>query len=401
MVNGAREMKNMMRSSRRSSPRVNPQSSPAQEYSHGGTKTGTGPHHLEALSNKGKRPASKSPSSGRLTPVFRPTSPDLRGFDTSEGPDSLQSLQIPAYGQGSFPVEYESYVPPQLPQPPYYPQSPNFRGLKIPSRPNSLRVPMRHKWLSKHSRNPLMLKKDSRDPAPPRRIRQWEKRYSSEKQGGSRSHHSTATVGGEGSSGLNRMPNVTEIQSQMRSTSIKDQNILATTDVRGSYDQISSARHAPLDPGSSSSVPALPRQLRSLGDEEWQSDKQQWTLNKEEMQRQYLDRYPASNPVSERPEELRAHLLFAQSLGHGERCTFRERKGKKHLSKTTCGREKRLTTMKITPAGIKGLKYQILGRANVISSWWLMVANGVVHVVAPLPRNIAVRRGIARSTNAG
>ncbi|TGO39689.1 hypothetical protein BHYA_0049g00250 [Botrytis hyacinthi] len=366
--NVASSSKPQERSSRRSSPSVNPQSSTAQKYSHRGTKTGTGPHHVEASSNKGKRPASNSPLSGRLSPNYQPTSSDLREFGTSEGPDSLQSRQIPAYGQGSYPVEYESYIPPQPsyrpvspdvtgtyspnfqtsgygqqadpaeselyqpPQSPYHPQSPKFRGLKIPETelapsayasqvveqpfkqsldaqqsqyPNreydegdlySADTPPREirqtpSVTSVPRRRPLV--EDSRDPAPPRRVRQWERGYSSKKHSGSGLHHSTTTAGGEGSSGLNRVPNVAEIQSQMRSTSIEDRNILATSDVRGSYDQMTSTSYAPLGTGAGPSSFLLPEVAQGVvRDGQWEYEKQQWELNKHEMRRRYLDQYP-------------------------------------------------------------------------------------------------------------
>lgn len=417
----ASSSKSQERSSQRSSPSVNPQYSSAQEHSHRETKTGTGPHHLEASSNKGKRPASNSPSSGRLTPHYQPNSPDLRGFGTSENSDSLQGLQIPAYGQGSYPVEWESYIPPQPPQPPqttyrpvspyvtgiyspgfqtsgygqqadpaeselyqppqspYHPRSPDLSGFttsEAETAPNayvtsvveqsstqsldtqqaqyqdrgydegdlySANTPPRKirqtpSLTSAPRRRPLV--EDSRDLAPPRRTRQWEKEYSSEKQGGSRSHHSTTTAGGEGSSEFNRMPNVSGIQSQMRSTSIEDPNILAASDVRGSYDQVPSTRHAPSGTGAGPSSFHLPEVAQGVvRDVQWEHEKQQWAMNTHEMRRRYLDQYPASNPVSEGPEELRAHLLFAMSLGEGRICTYRSHSSHRCKKRTVAGKK--------------------------------------------------------------
>ncbi|TGO46218.1 hypothetical protein BCON_0337g00070 [Botryotinia convoluta] len=399
----ASSSKTQDRSSQISTPSVSPHSSTDQKHSHRRTETETQSHNVGAPSNKGKRRASRTPPSGGPSPKCYPVSPDLTGIGTSEGLDSSPSLQIPAYGQGNYSVEYEPYKPPQHPQPsyrpfspdvtgtyspgfqtsgygqqedpaesesyrppqsPYRPQSPNFRGFKIPeteltSRAYATRVveqpvtrsldgqqiqypnreydegdlycadtPPEEIWqtsslTSAPRRRPPV--EDFRDPASQRRIRPWESGHSSKQHGGIRSHHSTPTAGGEGSSGFNRMSNVSEIQSQMRSTSIEDPNVLATSNVRGSYDQRPSASHAPSSLGAGPSSSRLPEASQGvLRDERGEYEKQQWELNKHEMQQQHLERYPASNPVSEDPAELRAHRLFAMSLGEGERCTNRD-----------------------------------------------------------------------------
>ncbi|TGO81260.1 hypothetical protein BPOR_1242g00010 [Botrytis porri] len=376
------------RSSQRSSPSVSPHSSTAQKHSHRIIEAGTRSHNVGAPSNKGKRPASRTPSSEPPSPKRYPVSPDLTGFGISESLDSSSSLQVPAYGQTSYSAEYEQYQPPQPPQipnhprspdnignnkawrdmnhinpePTWYPRSPDIRGftapetelapctsatrvveqpftqsldaqkIQYPNReydegdlysadtpPPEIRQPS--SLTSAPQRRPPV--EVSKDTASQRKFRPWESGYSSETHNDSRSHHSTTTAGGEGSSRFNRMPKVSEIQSQMRSTSIEDPNIIATYNVMGSYDQMPSTSHAPLSSGAGPSSSRLPEVTQGvLQDEHWEYERKHWDLNEYETQRQYLDRYLASNPISEAPEELRAHLLFAMSFGEGLICTY-------------------------------------------------------------------------------
>lgn len=113
-----------------SSQSVSLRSSKDQAHSHRKTETGTQSHHLVARSDKGKRAASKSPSSGRPTPEYHPVSPNSRGLSTSEDLCLSTSLQFPAYEQGNDFVEYEPYQPPKSP---YRPRSPNAMGTYTPA----------------------------------------------------------------------------------------------------------------------------------------------------------------------------------------------------------------------------------------------------------------------------
>ncbi|KAF7917931.1 uncharacterized protein EAE98_009959 [Botrytis deweyae] len=384
-------------SSNRSSPSIRPQPFTDQKRADRRTKTETQSYNDGASRNKGKRRASKTPSSGQRTPEYVPVSPGTTAIGTSEGLDWSPSLQTPAYGQRSYPVEYESYKPPQPQhhtvspdltgtrspgfqtsrygqqgdpvefesyQTSYHPRSPDVRGFAIPETEiaprayatqvveqpftqsvdgqhtqyanrncdegdlYSANTPPNEIWQSSSltsaypRRTPVG---NSQDPGHPRRIRQWESGYSRERDGGSISHHSTTPAGGESSLVFNPMPTVSNIQSQMCSTSIEGQNIVTTSDIRGSYHQMPSKSNAPLDPGAGPSFPPLPEVAQGvIKDKRWEIESRQWELNKIQMQRLYLDQYPASDSVSEGPEEFRAHLLFAMSLGEGLRCNTRD-----------------------------------------------------------------------------
>ncbi|KAF7859480.1 uncharacterized protein EAF02_010928 [Botrytis sinoallii] len=384
-------------SSNRSSPSVRPQPSTDQKRPDRRTETETQSYNDGASRNKGKRRASKTPSIGQRTPEFVPVPPDTAAIGKSEGLDWSPSLQTPAYGQRNYPVEYESYKPPQPqyhtvspdltgPRSPgfqtsrygqqgdpvefesyqtsYHPQSPDVRGFTIPETEiaprahatqvveqpftqsvdgqqtqyanrncdegdlHSANTPPNEIWQSSSltsaypRRTPVG---NSQDPGHPRRIRQWESGYSREKDGCSISHHSTTPAGGE--------------SSLMRSTSIEGPNIVTTSDIRGSYDQIPSTSHAPLGPGAGPSSIPLPEVAQGvIKDERWKSERRNWELNKIQIQRQYLDQYPASNSVSEGPEEFRAHLLFAVSLGEGLKCTYRNRHSHRCQNSTVPGK---------------------------------------------------------------
>ncbi|KAM0126776.1 hypothetical protein ACHAP3_009145 [Botrytis cinerea] len=113
----------------RPSQSVSLHSSKDQEYSYRKTEAGTQSHHPAAPSDKGKRAASKSPSSRRSTPEYHPVSPNSRGISTSEDLCFSTSLQFPAYEQGNDFVEYEPYQPSKSP---YRPRSPNAMGTYTP-----------------------------------------------------------------------------------------------------------------------------------------------------------------------------------------------------------------------------------------------------------------------------
>ncbi|TEY37199.1 hypothetical protein BOTCAL_0524g00060 [Botryotinia calthae] len=385
--------------SQRSSPSVSQHSSEDQRHSYRRIETETQSHHPVAPSDKGKRVASKSPSSGRSTPKYHPVSPNLRVISTSEGLDSSTSLQFPAYGQGNYFVEYEQYQPPespyrprspnatetytpgfqnlgyaqqgnpdgselhQPPQPQYYPKSPDLRGFTRPETESAPRAdatpvdeqPFTQSLDSHQSHYPIrdhhgddlysadgnageIYQRSFGAGAPPRRTpvensqasaaqrrrREWENGSSNEQRAYISPDYSTTTAGSGGSSGFNQTRDLSEIQSQMYSTSISDPNIPATSDAGGSYNQRLFTAPQPSSSGAGPSSSSLPgASPREATDEEWLREKHRWDSNKHEMQQWYLQKYPVDSFVTGDPTELRAHLLFAMSLGEGQRCNNR------------------------------------------------------------------------------
>ncbi|ATZ50437.1 hypothetical protein BCIN_05g07890 [Botrytis cinerea B05.10] len=362
-------------------------SSKDQEHSNRKTEAGTQSHHLVAPSDKGKRAASKSPSSRRSTPEYHPVSPNSRGLSTSEDLCFFTSLQFPAYEQGNDFVEYEPHQPPkspyrphspnamgtytpgfqnlgyaqqgnpdgselyQPPQPQYYPKSPNLRGFTRPETESAPRAdmtpedeqPFTH-TLDSHQKiiwGQCTSKKNScrelQDSAAQRRHRAWESGPSNKQRAYINPDHSTTTAGGASSSGFNQTRDLSEIQSQMHLTSILDPNILTTSDAGENYNQRLSTALQPSScsagPSSSRLPEASPGEAR---DEEWLREKYMWDSNEHEMQQRYLQRYPADTFVTGDPAELRAHLLFAMSLGEGRTCNYRD-KHSKRCSKVAVG----------------------------------------------------------------